>query len=250
MFVLGAEALATPPVDALKRFVRDGPTAEGSTSPATRILPGKELEGFPGPRRGLAHRLLLRGQSRHGFGGDHVGGAVSRRDGGATFLISPSEASEIPRAIRRAADEEDTVQSRTRRRVKLHELRRQNYRSRRDLDHLDPSRLSERLADVINNSTVITERKRYGLGNIKQDGEARAWMILNTEIFEQCVLRGYAYPGPLSIAPFRDRVTDLSTPVLDVAEVLKRRQLGEKPYVLKFGKVKYLRPMIERDLSG
>lgn len=129
--------------------------------------------------------------------------------------------------------------------MKRHELWRQTYRSRRDLDHLEPERLSDRLADVVNNSTVLTERKKLGIGNIREDREARAWMILSTEILEECVLRDYPYPGPISIAPYRNRITDLTTPVLNVDEVLKRRELAGKPHVLKFGKLKYLKPMIE-----
>ena len=128
--------------------------------------------------------------------------------------------------------------------MKRHELWRQHYRGRRDLDHLGPERLSERYADIINNLTVLTERKKIGVGRI-EDPEVLAWMVLSTEVLEECVLRKYSYPGPISIAKYRDRLTDLSTPVLDVGEVLTRRSLAGKPYLLKFGQLKWLKPTIE-----
>jgi hypothetical protein len=128
--------------------------------------------------------------------------------------------------------------------VKRHELWRQDYRGRRDLDHLGPKRLSERYADIINNLTVLDERKKISVGRI-EDPEVLAWMILSTEVLEECALRKYSYPGPISIAEYRDRLTDLSTPVLDVDEVLTRRSLAGKPYLLKFGQHQWLKPTLE-----
>lgn len=128
--------------------------------------------------------------------------------------------------------------------MKRHELWRQNYRGRRDLDHLGPERLSERYADIINNLTVLTERKKIGVRRI-EDPEGLAWMILSTEVLEECALRKYSYPGPISIAEHRDRLTDLSTPVLDVDKVLTRRSLAGKPYLLKFGQLQWLKPTLK-----
>jgi hypothetical protein len=128
--------------------------------------------------------------------------------------------------------------------VKRHELWRQDYRGRRDLDHLGPKRLSERYADILNNFTVLDEQKKIGVRRI-EDPEGLAWVILSTEVLEECVLRKYSDPGALSIAEYRDRLIDHSTPVLDVDEVMTRRNLAGEPYLLKFGELRWLKPTLE-----
>jgi hypothetical protein len=86
--------------------------------------------------------------------------------------------------------------------MKLHEWWRQQYREARDLDHLSPEQLSLRLFECMNNSRTRTERGKLGiLSPLEETGER--WMVWTTEIFEECVLRGYGYPGPINISGYR-----------------------------------------------
>ena len=65
---------------------------------------------------------------------------------------------------------------------------RERYRKNRDLDHLLPDDLSERLFDCLNNLRIRTERGKLGLKAFKEGGEK--WLIWFTEILEECVIRG------------------------------------------------------------
>lgn len=120
---------------------------------------------------------------------------------------------------------------------------RHNYRSTRDLDHLSPEELSERLHDCINNIRTRTEKGQIGLLPVDQPvGET--WMTLFTQVIEECSLRGYPYPGPINIAAQRslDHAFD-HIPYMNHA--LKKYDLETKPFLLKFGESRWLRPLFE-----
>jgi hypothetical protein len=128
--------------------------------------------------------------------------------------------------------------------MKRHEWWRHNYRNVRDLDHLSPEELSERLHDCINNIRTRTSRGKLGLLPVDQPvGET--WMTLFTEVLEECNLRGYPYPGPISIAAQRASLDHAFDPIPDVDRVLKEYNLEAKPYLLKFGEPKWLRPSFD-----
>lgn len=128
--------------------------------------------------------------------------------------------------------------------MKRHEWWRHNYRNARDLDHLSPEELSDRLHDCINNIRTRTGRGKLGLLPVDQPvGET--WMSLFTEVLEECNLRGYPYPGPISIAAQRSSLDHAFDPIPDMDRVLKENELDTKPYLLKFGEAKWLGPSFE-----
>lgn len=124
--------------------------------------------------------------------------------------------------------------------MKRHEWWRHNYRNARDLDHLSPAELSERLHDCINNIRTRTSRGKLGVLPVNQPvGET--WMTLFTEILEECNLREYPYPGPISIAAQRASLDHAFDPIPDMDRVFEEYNLEAKPYLLKFGEPKWLR---------
>jgi hypothetical protein len=127
--------------------------------------------------------------------------------------------------------------------MKRHELWRQTYRSLRDLDHLSAAQLSERLFDCLNNLRVRTERGKLGL--LSPEGEGEPWFVWLTETLEECVLRGYDYPGPMTVAPFRSAFDQAFTPIPDMSSVIADRGLAGRPYALKFGEARWLRGALE-----
>jgi hypothetical protein len=129
--------------------------------------------------------------------------------------------------------------------MKRHEWWRHNYRQARDLDHLSAEELSERLHDCINNIRTRTEREKLGLLPVNESA-GEAWMILFTEVLEECNLRGYAYPGPITIAGYRSSLDHAFDPIPDMDRVLDEYGLRSKPYLLKFGEPRWLVPSIER----
>ena len=91
-----------------------------------------------------------------------------------------------------------------------HELWRQRYRAVRDLDHLPPDSLSERLFDCMNNAQARTEQGKLGLIPMPQ-GEQ--WWIRMTEVFEECALRGYDYPGPINVSKYASALEHAFAPI-------------------------------------
>lgn len=126
-----------------------------------------------------------------------------------------------------------------------HELWRQNYRINRDLDHLTPEELSERLHDCVNNMRTRTVRGKLGLLPMDQPA-AEMWMSLFTEVLEECSLRGYPYPGPISNAGLRSSLEHAFDPIPDMDRVLVDFGLTTKPFLLKYGEMKWLKPSFER----
>lgn len=130
--------------------------------------------------------------------------------------------------------------------MKRHEWWRHNYRNARDLDHLSPEELSDRLHDCINNIRTRTDRGKLGLLQVDQPlGET--WMTLLTEVLEECSLRGYPYPGPINItASQRSAFDHAFDPIPNMDQVFKGYNLASKPYLLKFGEPKWLRPSFKQ----
>lgn len=129
--------------------------------------------------------------------------------------------------------------------MKRHEWFRHCYRQKRDLDHLSAEELSERLHDCINNMRTRTERGKLGLLSPTEPlGEK--WTILFTEILEECTLRGYPFPGPITIAKYRSSFDHAFDPIPDIEQVIDKYGLRSKPYLLKFGTAKWLGPSLEK----
>ena len=127
--------------------------------------------------------------------------------------------------------------------MKRHHVWRLNYRMRRDLDHLSVAELSERLNDCINNDRTRTPEGKIGLLSGRTPiGEM--WKILATEIFEECVIRNYPY-GTLDISPYRSVMDHAFDPIPDMDRAFNDLRIGDKPYLLKFGKAEHLRKSLE-----
>ena len=128
--------------------------------------------------------------------------------------------------------------------MKRHELWRVNYRRNRDLDHLSVEELSERLHDCINNIRIRTVHGKLGLLPVNESvGET--WMTLFTEVIEECHLRGYSFPGPINLANQRSSLDHAFDPIPDMESAITNLGLEGKPFLLKFGDSKWLRPAID-----
>jgi hypothetical protein len=127
--------------------------------------------------------------------------------------------------------------------MKRHEWWRQQYREARDLDHLSPEQLSLRLFECMNNSRTRTERGKLGILSPREENGER-WMVWTTEVFEECVLRGYGYPGPINISGYRGAFEHAFDPIPDMDAALAK--YNGTNYLLKFGDPYWLRQSLEK----
>lgn len=125
--------------------------------------------------------------------------------------------------------------------VSRHELWRGRYRNVRDLDHLRPEALSERLFDCMNNARARTEQGQLGLVPMPLGED---WWIRFTEVLEECALRRYDYPGPINVSGYADALEHAFAPIPNVAPYLGRLKRGG--YLMKFGKSERLRSGFEK----
>jgi hypothetical protein len=121
------------------------------------------------------------------------------------------------------------------------QLWRQRYRAVRDLDHMPPEALSERVFDCMNNSRARTEEGQLGFVEMPA-GEQ--WLIRMTEIFEECALRGYDYPGPINLSEYGSALEHAFAPIPSMDPYLAGMQTGK--YVMKFGSSKWLPAALDK----
>lgn len=124
--------------------------------------------------------------------------------------------------------------------VTRHELWRRRYRNARDLNHLPPEALSERLFDCMNNARARTDQGQLGLVPVPSGED---WWIRFTEVLEECALRGYDYPGPINVSTYADALEHAFAPIPNVVPYLGRLRRGG--YLLKFGKSEHLKAAFE-----
>lgn len=124
--------------------------------------------------------------------------------------------------------------------MNLHQTWRVNYRKKRDLDHLSTEDLSARMHDCINNMRTRTARNKIGLLPVNER-VGHTWMALFTECLEECVLRGYARPGPINLAPHRASMDHAFDPIPDMERAFGDHGVTPNHYILKFGDPKWLR---------
>lgn len=123
--------------------------------------------------------------------------------------------------------------------MKRHEMWRYRYRNARDLDHLTPEELSERLHDCINNMRMRTARAKIGVLSPREPAGEK-WITLFNEILEECSLRGYDYPGPITIARFRDALAHAFDRIPDMDSALAQYKPKRGRHLFKFGEVRWL----------
>lgn len=122
--------------------------------------------------------------------------------------------------------------------MKRHEWWRHNYRQRRYLEHASAEDLKQRAQDLLENACDFTAEGKLGL---KHTLEEIVWMELFTHLLEELGLRGEPIP------PDMVRQGQFTRHKLHVskraAEIWNRKDLPLGTYLLKFGKLKYLRPL-------
>jgi hypothetical protein len=128
--------------------------------------------------------------------------------------------------------------------MKRHEMWRYRYRMSRDLDHLNDDELSERLHDALNNIRTRTQKGKVGV-LLPTDRVGEAWHSIFTEVLEECSLRGYPYPGPINISKYRSVLDHAFDPIPDMDRLIERHDLNRRPYVMKFGELRWLTQAIE-----
>lgn len=123
--------------------------------------------------------------------------------------------------------------------MKRHEWWRHNYRQRRYLEHATGDELRQRLQDLMGNMGDFTAEGKLALKNPLKEGE---WIELFTHLLEELALRGESItPEMLQGAHFDGR---RFVSAKRAAEIWKGRELLLRTYLLKFGKLRYLRPLL------
>lgn len=128
--------------------------------------------------------------------------------------------------------------------MKRHEMWRHRYRQARDLDHLNDEELSARFYDAFNNIRTRSPNGKLGV-RTPIDRVGDTWWSVLTEVLEECSLRGYPYPGPLNISKYSDTLEHAFDPIPNMDRIISRYNLERKPYVMKFGELRWLRQTIE-----
>ncbi len=120
------------------------------------------------------------------------------------------------------------------------ELWREEYRARRYLEHLTDDHLRRRSADVFSNLLVLTNEGKLGM--LPGGPEGHPWMMLWTHVLEEHQLRsGQGFDGFADL--IRGEIPDPRSPLADrAAEFVRRRTVPSSPYLVKYGKDKYLLP--------
>lgn len=128
--------------------------------------------------------------------------------------------------------------------LSLSDLWRREYAQRRYLEHADTPSVHQRFKDIMLNSILLTDEVKIGLPPPGE--ELRYWMRLGTHVMHEMELRPN---GWLTTASFRDMDflgtrSALAAPAA-AAVVAYRPQLSSTPYLVKYGKVAFLREMVE-----
>lgn len=128
--------------------------------------------------------------------------------------------------------------------MKRHEYWRHQYRKNRYLRHLSDEELHQRGRDVFNINLTLTLEKQIGLLSIQDFGSEA--MERWTHYLEECSLRGFRYEDGMKQMRVKDAVPDLLGDLGERASAALRAEGGLKTaQLLKFGKAKYLTPLIE-----
>ena len=138
----------------------------------------------------------------------------------------------------------DPTESRKWRFDNEHKLWRQQYRARRYLEHLKLEELVIRAEDVLTNNLTLNRELKVGL--YPRDIEAGYWAKLFTDILEECVLRNMDHRQLLAKVN-RSIIPKYDLPGLENAIAkIKTTQLETDNYLIKYGQVRYLLPLLEK----
>lgn len=118
---------------------------------------------------------------------------------------------------------------------------REQYHSRRYLQHVSEEDLGQRLRDIVNNSIILTE-KGQAAPRLPSEGGGY-WMMKLTHIREEYFLRGHDFPDNV--------LKDINLPKFTYPEppksamAIKGKDLATGKYLIKYGKVEHLRKILE-----
>jgi hypothetical protein len=123
--------------------------------------------------------------------------------------------------------------------MKRHEWWRHNYRQRRYLEHATTEEVNQRLQDLMDNMCDFTAEGKLAVKNPLKEGQ---WIELFTHVLEELELRGeYVRREMLEGGHFDGR---RYVNAKRAAELWTGWDLPLGTYLLKFSKLKYLRPLL------
>jgi hypothetical protein len=129
--------------------------------------------------------------------------------------------------------------------MKRHEAWRAHYRARRYMEHLTDDELQQRAKDVFLNMLVITQEAKIGLPPISP--ESTCWMEVWTHVLEEFVVRFGPYPAGFGTGFMKTVAIPVpSNPLAErAAAAVSARAAPQGAYLVKYGKLKHLKPAYE-----
>lgn len=131
--------------------------------------------------------------------------------------------------------------------MQRYELWQQQYRARRYMEHLAPAELEQLAKDVFLNFLVLTDDAKIGAP--PPNPTTLFWLIQWTHVLEELATRNGPYPGGFTNG-FMKNVTipDPRSPMAPkaAAAVRKHKEKLQSPYLVKYGKLPYVRAALER----
>jgi hypothetical protein len=115
----------------------------------------------------------------------------------------------------------------------------QNYRQRRYLEHASEKELRQRLDDLMDNMCDFTAAGKLSFNDPREEGE---WVEYFTHLLEEYAIRGQDIAPDMIWEGHFDPRRYVS--LEKASEVWKGHELPLGSYILKFSKLKYLRPLL------
>jgi hypothetical protein len=123
--------------------------------------------------------------------------------------------------------------------IKRQELWQHEYRQRRYLEHATSAELTQRLQDLMNNVCDLTAEGTLAMKNPLEDGIS---IIHFTHLLEELRLRGEGLTPEMMRGGHFDGRRYINA--RRAAELWNGRDLPSSTYLLKFGKLKHLQPLL------
>ena len=124
--------------------------------------------------------------------------------------------------------------------LKRHELWRLQYQHDRYLQYMDRNQLGQRFKDILNNVLTLSQKGQIGL-HLEEESLAY-WSPLLTHVLEEGELRGMDHR---MLAGSEIQVPNATYPEIPKAHLAIENIIFPNPCLIKFGKVKYLKDMVE-----
>ncbi|MGZ5117395.1 MAG: hypothetical protein ACXWCY_19710 [Burkholderiales bacterium] len=125
--------------------------------------------------------------------------------------------------------------------IRRQDLWRKQYRHRRYMEFLSADELQRRFADVLTNTTTLTEEGRIGFPTAKDDIEF--WFSRFTHLMEEYAIRGLSFPHASSLTSVRVPRATWPAPPHGVKS-FQDLNLTPQSFLNKFSRRKYLEPML------